>query len=153
MHKVKWPARVARSCWLFQNRIAGAHCRGSPKTNGCRGESDTPFLQIGETKYGKPVLDRMLTYETPMAEALKIALISFSATMRSNLAVGLPVDIATIRSGVSDPHHPRATTDEVHALIRNSTYVDPPWGDREPGGQAKPGSWCGWTSNVHPTKT
>ena len=65
-------------------------------------QSDTPFLQIGETKYGKPVLDRMLTYETPMSEAMKIALISFSATMRSNLAVGLPIDIATIRSGVSD---------------------------------------------------
>lgn len=65
-------------------------------------QSDTPFLQIGEHKYGKPVLDRMLTYETPIAEALKIALISFSATMRSNLAVGLPVDIATIRTGVSD---------------------------------------------------
>ena len=65
-------------------------------------QSDTPFQQIGEHKYGKPVLDRMLTYETPIAEALKIALISFSATMRSNLAVGLPVDIATIRTGVSD---------------------------------------------------
>jgi putative proteasome-type protease len=65
-------------------------------------QPDTPFLQIGENKYGKPVLDRMLTHETPMAEAMKIALISFSATMRSNLAVGLPIDIATIRSGVSD---------------------------------------------------
>ena len=65
-------------------------------------QADTPFLQVGEHKYGKPVLDRMLTYETPIAEAMKIALISFSATMRSNLAVGLPVDIATIRTGVSD---------------------------------------------------
>jgi putative proteasome-type protease len=65
-------------------------------------QQDTPFLQIGENKYGKPVLDRMLTHETPMAEAMKIALISFSATMRSNLAVGLPIDIATIRTGVSD---------------------------------------------------
>ena len=121
MHKVKWPARVARSCWLFQNRIAGAHCRGSPKTNGCRGESDTPFLQIGETKYGKPVLDPMLTYETPMAEALKIALISFSATMRSNLAVGLPVDIATIRSGVSDLEliHPIEVDDEYYSELKN----------------------------------
>jgi len=65
-------------------------------------QQDTPFLQIGENKYGKPVLDRMLTYETPMAEAMKIALISFSATMRSNLAVGLPIDIASIRTGTSD---------------------------------------------------
>jgi putative proteasome-type protease len=64
-------------------------------------QSDTPFLQIGEHKYGKPVLDRMITYETPLAEAVKIGLISFSATMRSNLAVGLPIDLLTVRSGVS----------------------------------------------------
>jgi putative proteasome-type protease len=64
-------------------------------------QSDTPFLQIGEHKYGKPVLDRMITYETPLAEAVKIGLISFSATMRSNLAVGLPIDLITVRSGVS----------------------------------------------------
>ncbi|WP_416908996.1 MAG: peptidase [Polymorphobacter sp.] len=64
-------------------------------------QSDTPFLQIGEHKYGKPVLDRMITYETPLAEAVKIGLISFSATMRSNLAVGLPIDLITVRSGIS----------------------------------------------------
>ena len=62
---------------------------------------DTPFLQIGEAKYGKPVLDRMIGFDTPMAEAIKIGLISFSATMRSNLAVGLPIDLATVRSGAS----------------------------------------------------
>ena len=85
------------------------------------GPHDTPFLQIGETKYGKPVLDPMLTYETPMAEALKIALISFSATMRSNLAVGLPVDIATIRSGVSDLEliHPIEVDDEYYSELTN----------------------------------
>jgi len=64
-------------------------------------QSDTPYLQIGENKYGKPVLDRMLTYETPLAEAVKVGLISFSSTMRSNLAVGLPIDLITVRSGVS----------------------------------------------------
>ncbi|WP_022679152.1 hypothetical protein [Sandarakinorhabdus limnophila] len=67
------------------------------------------------------MLDRMLTYETPMAEALKIALISFSATMRSNLAVGLPVDIATIRSGVSDLEliHPIEVDDEYYSELKN----------------------------------
>ncbi|WP_426164891.1 peptidase [Sandarakinorhabdus sp. DWP1-3-1] len=64
-------------------------------------QPDTPFLQIGEHKYGKPVLDRMISYDTPLAEAIKVGLISFSATMRSNLAVGLPIDLITIRSGVS----------------------------------------------------
>jgi putative proteasome-type protease len=62
---------------------------------------DTPYLQIGETKYGKPILDRALTYETELAEAVKIGLISFSSTMRSNLAVGLPIDLLTARSGES----------------------------------------------------
>jgi putative proteasome-type protease len=60
---------------------------------------DTPFLQIGETKYGKPILDRALTYETELDEAVKIALISFSSTMRSNLAVGLPIDLMKVRAG------------------------------------------------------
>jgi putative proteasome-type protease len=60
---------------------------------------DTPYLQIGETKYGKPILDRALTYETDLDEAVKIGLISFSSTMRSNLAVGLPIDLVVARSG------------------------------------------------------
>ena len=62
-------------------------------------EPDTPYLQIGETKYGKPILDRAVTYDTELAEAVKIGLISFSSTMRSNLAVGLPIDLLTARSG------------------------------------------------------
>lgn len=62
---------------------------------------DTPYLQIGETKYGKPVLDRAMTYETELDEAVKIGLISFSSTMRSNLAVGLPIDLLTARAGES----------------------------------------------------
>ncbi|THD80570.1 MAG: peptidase [Phenylobacterium sp.] len=60
---------------------------------------ETPFLQIGETKYGKPILDRALSFETELDEAVKIALISFSSTMRSNLAVGLPIDLMTARAG------------------------------------------------------
>ena len=62
---------------------------------------DTPYLQIGETKYGKPILDRAMSYETDLDEAVKIGLISFSSTMRSNLAVGLPIDLMTARSGES----------------------------------------------------
>jgi putative proteasome-type protease len=60
---------------------------------------DSPYLQIGETKYGKPILDRALTYGTELDEAVKIALISFSSTMRSNLAVGLPIDLVKARAG------------------------------------------------------
>ncbi|MBS7704557.1 peptidase [Chelatococcus asaccharovorans] len=58
---------------------------------------DAPFLQIGEHKYGKPILDRAITFETDLYNALKIGLISMDSTMRSNLAVGLPIDLLTIR--------------------------------------------------------
>jgi putative proteasome-type protease len=59
--------------------------------------SDTPFLQIGETKYGKPILDRAVTYNSDLYDALKIELISMDSTMRSNLAVGLPLDVMVLR--------------------------------------------------------
>lgn len=55
--------------------------------------ADTPFFQIGETKYGKPVFDRLLKAGMPLADAAKLTLISFDSTMRSNLSVGLPVDM------------------------------------------------------------
>ncbi len=51
------------------------------------------FLQIGETKYGKPILDRALSPESSLDEAAKLALLSFDATIRSNLSVGLPIDM------------------------------------------------------------
>jgi putative proteasome-type protease len=59
--------------------------------------SDTPFLQIGETKYGKPILDRAVGFNTDLYDALKIGLISMDSTMRSNLAVGLPLDVMILR--------------------------------------------------------
>jgi len=58
---------------------------------------DTPYLQIGEHKYGKPILDRAVHYATDLYDALKIGLISMDSTMRSNLAVGLPIDLAMVR--------------------------------------------------------
>jgi putative proteasome-type protease len=62
---------------------------------------DTPYFQIGELKYGKPVLDRMLTYRTPLAKAMKIGLVSMNSTMRSNLGVGLPIDMLVVKPGQS----------------------------------------------------
>ena len=58
---------------------------------------DTPYLQIGEHKYGKPVLDRAITYDIDLYDALKIGLISVNSTMRSNLSVGLPLDLLIVR--------------------------------------------------------
>jgi putative proteasome-type protease len=69
---------------LFQVYAAGNFIEASDRS---------PFLQIGETKYGKPILDRALAPDTSLDEAAKLALLSFDATIRSNLSVGLPVDL------------------------------------------------------------
>ena len=64
---------------------------------------DTPYLQIGEHKYGKPVLDRAITFDSDLYDALKIGLVSVDSTMRSNLSVGLPLDILIARREVLEP--------------------------------------------------
>src|ERR1700754_2257671 len=55
--------------------------------------SVSPYFQIGESKYGKPIIDRVLVPQTPLDEAAKCALISMDSTLRSNLSVGLPLDL------------------------------------------------------------
>jgi len=55
---------------------------------------DTPFLQTGEAKYGKPIIDRVVVPTTTLADATKCLLVSFDSTMRSNLSVGMPIDLA-----------------------------------------------------------
>ena len=64
---------------------------------------DTPYLQIGEHKYGKPVLDRAINYEMDIYDALKVGLVSVDSTMRSNLSVGMPIDIMVLRRDTCDP--------------------------------------------------
>ena len=61
--------------------------------------TETPYFQIGESKYGKPVLDRVLTPDTPLDEAAKCALVSMDSTMKSNLSVGLPLDLVVYEAG------------------------------------------------------
>jgi putative proteasome-type protease len=60
---------------------------------------DTPYFQIGEAKYGKPIVDRVIRPETSLDEAAKCALISMDSTIRSNLSVGLPLDLLVLRRG------------------------------------------------------
>lgn len=59
---------------------------------------ETPFLQIGETKYGKPILDRILSYETTVEDAAKCALLSIDSTMKSNISVGPPIDLVMYKA-------------------------------------------------------
>lgn len=85
-----------RSYFLLAGQIAGQEqelYNIYPEGNFIRSCLDTPFFQIGESKYGKPILDRIITMETPLNQAMKCALISFDSTMHSNLSVGMPIDL------------------------------------------------------------
>ncbi len=67
-----------------------------PEGNFIEATEDTPFLQIGEHKYGKPILDRVVRPETSLADGQKAVLLSMDSTLRSNLSVGMPLDLAVI---------------------------------------------------------
>lgn len=67
-----------------------------PEGNFIEATEDTPFLQIGEHKYGKPILDRVITPRTSLADGCKAVLLSMDSTLRSNLSVGMPLDLVTI---------------------------------------------------------
>ncbi|WP_375458394.1 peptidase [uncultured Enterovirga sp.] len=100
-------AEVRFNCtFLFGGQIAGGPMRLYmiySAGNFIECSQDAPFLQIGEHKYGKPILDRAVYHGTDLYDALKIALISMDSTMRSNLSVGLPIDIAVVRRDAIQP--------------------------------------------------
>jgi putative proteasome-type protease len=64
-----------------------------PEGNFIEAGEDTPFLQTGEAKYGKPIIDRVIQRTTSLADATKCVLVSFDSTMRSNISVGMPIDL------------------------------------------------------------
>src|ERR1700676_2969075 len=82
-----------------------------PQGNSIHATRDCPFLQIGERKYGKPILDRGFSYETNLADAVKVGIISIDATMKSNVGVGPPIDILCYELD-SLRSHMRARLDE-----------------------------------------
>ena len=87
---------------------------------------ETCFFQIGESKYGKPILDRVLTPTTPLAEAAKCALVSMDSTIKSNLSVGLPLDLLVYESG-------KLQSDKVVVIDDKNPYfqmIHSTWGER-----------------------
>lgn len=66
-------------------------------------QPESPFLQIGETKYGKPILDRVIEMDTPIAEAVKIGFLSFDSAIRSNLGVAPPIDLMVMPADPAAP--------------------------------------------------
>lgn len=69
-----------------------------PIGNWISSSPETPYLQIGESKYGKPILDRILRPSTSIEDAARCALVSLDSTIRSNLSVGMPIDMALVKS-------------------------------------------------------
>lgn len=89
--------------------VGGQRLGGAPRLfliyaegNFIEATPDTPFFQIGEHKYGKPIIDRVVTIETEMQDAIICALLSMDSTLRSNLSVGMPLDLAVLRAGALD---------------------------------------------------
>ena len=91
---------------LFQVYSAGNFIEATP---------ETPYFQVGESKYGKPVLDRVITPDTPLDEAAKCALVSMDSTLKSNLSVGLPLDLVVYEAD-------RFQTDKVLCIDENNPY-------------------------------
>ena len=91
---------------LYQVYSAGNFIEATP---------ETPYFQIGESNYGKPVLDRVITPETPLDEAAKCALVSMDSTLKSNLSVGLPLDLVVYEVE-------RFETDKVVCIDENNPY-------------------------------
>ena len=102
---------------LFQVYSAGNFIEATP---------ETPFFQIGESKYGKPVLDRVITPITPLDEAAKCALVSMDSTLKSNLSVGLPLDMVVYEADTLQ-------TDKITCIDENNPYfkmVHNTWGQK-----------------------
>ena len=91
---------------LFQFYSAGNFIEATP---------ETPYFQAGESKYGKPVLDRVITPATPLNEAAKCALVSMDSTLKSNLSVGLPLDLVVYEAN-------QFQTDKVVCIDEHNPY-------------------------------
>ncbi len=94
-----------------------------PEGNFIEATEDTPYLQIGEHKYGKPILDRVIRPDTPLAEAEKAVLLSMDSTLRSNLSVGMPLDLAVIeRDACRIGHARRIEAGDAHFAAMSEAW-------------------------------
>lgn len=101
---------------LFSIYAAGNFIEATP---------ETPYFQIGESKYGKPIIDRVLRPHTPLDEAAKCALISMDSTIRSNLSVGLPLDLLTVKTDtLAVALHQRIDASDAYFLMIRNRWSD-----------------------------
>jgi len=84
---------------------------------------DTPFFQIGESKYGKPILDRAINYDSNLDDAIRATLVSFDSTIRSNLSVGFPIDLLVYKTdSLTLPKGKRITEENAYFRTIRSAW-------------------------------
>ncbi|MEM1079951.1 MAG: peptidase [Pseudomonadota bacterium] len=91
-----------------------------PQGNHIAASKQRPFLQIGETKYGKPILDRIIEPSTAMEHAARCALVSMDASMRSNLSVGPPIELLLYEANTIDQYR-ELRFDEGDPFLRETS--------------------------------
>jgi putative proteasome-type protease len=128
--------------------IIGGQIKGEPprlfrtfaEGNFIEAGTDTPFFQTGEAKYGKPIIDRVISPSTNLSDAMKCVLVSFDSTMRSNLSVGMPIDLVcyerdALRISIRHRFAPgdayftslsKAWSEGVRSVFRSLPTVPPP---------------------------
>jgi putative proteasome-type protease len=103
---------------IFGGQIAGEGMRlfqVYSAGNFIEATKETPYFQVGESKYGKPVLDRVIHPDTPLDEAAKCALVSMDSTLKSNLSVGLPLDLVVYEAD-------KLQSDRIVCIEENNPY-------------------------------
>ncbi len=96
-----------------------------PEGNFIEATSDTPFFQIGETKYGRPIILRAYDPAMSFEDATKLLMVSFDSTLKANLSVGLPLDLMVIeREGFAAKHEKRITQDDEYFAAISSSWGD-----------------------------
>ena len=130
------------SSFIVGGQIAGDEPRlflVYPAGNFIESEPATPYFQLGETKYGKPILERVLTQQTTLAQAAKCALLSFDSTIKANLSVAPPIDVLIYKTDtlaisrqqeidVGDPYFATLSAGWSTGLLKVfADLADPPW--------------------------
>ena len=92
-----------------------------PEGNFIEASFDTPFFQIGETKYGRPILIRAYDRTMSFEDAVKLLMVSFDSTLKANLSVGLPLDLMVIERDTFEPTHEKRieASDEYFLEVSN----------------------------------
>ncbi|SMQ73516.1 putative proteasome-type protease [Altererythrobacter xiamenensis] len=96
-----------------------------PEGNFIEASTDTPFFQIGETKYGRPIILRGYDREMSFEDAVKLLMVSFDSTLKANLSVGLPLDVMVIARDAFEPtHQHRVTLEDPYFQAISSSWGD-----------------------------